>query len=123
LDFFGIELGTILPDGTLVYLSKLSQPVPTVRKTKSGKDEQRLYMTWQGGSLKSSDAQLFKKAQIDVSTSRVLHFYPPAIESQLARLELDYAGRPVAEIRRTYFVVDSNRGAYSFRVNRQSYFR
>src|SRR6056297_2832603 len=76
LDFFGIELGTIQPDGTLVYLSNLSQANPTTRKVSTGKNERRLYMSWQGGQLKSADRKLFQKAGIDVTASRVLHFYP-----------------------------------------------
>ncbi len=123
LDFFGIELGTILPTGKLVYLSGLSQPKPNVRETTSGKNEKRMYMTWQGGKLKQADRTLFKRANIDVSTSRVLHFYPRKTELLLARLERDYANRKVSDIRRTYFVVEKSRDGYRFRVTRQSYFR
>jgi len=123
LDYFGIELGTILPDGTLVYLSDLGQPTPTVRRTTSGRGENRMYMTWQGGQLKSADQTFFKRASIPVTGGRVLHFYPPETESKLAQLERDYANRRPDEIRRTYFAVDRVRGGYEFRVNRQSYFR
>jgi len=123
LDFFGIELGTILPSGKLVYLSGLSQPKPSIRETTSGKNEKRMYMTWQGGKLKLADRTLFKKVNIDVSTSRVLHFYPRQTETLLATLERDYANRKISDIRRTYFVVEKNRKGYNFRVTRQSYFR
>ncbi len=123
LDFFGIELGTILPSGKLVYLSDLSRAKPKIRETTSGKNEKRMYMTWQGGKLKLADRTLFKKANIDVSTTRVLHFYPRKTEALLASLEREYANRKISEIRRTYFVVEKNRGGYSFRVTRQSYFR
>jgi len=123
LDFFGIELGTILPSGKLVYLSGLSQPKPNIRETISGKNEKRMYMTWQGGKLKLADRTLFKKANIDVSTSRVLHFYPRKTEVLLATLERDYANRKISDIRRTFFVVEKTRNKYNFRVTRQSYFR
>jgi len=123
LDFFGIELGTILPSGKLVYLSGLSQPKPNIRETISGKNEKRMYMTWQGGNLKLADRTLFKKANIDVSTSRVLHFYPRKTEVLLATLERDYANRKISDIRRTFFVVEKTRNKYNFRVTRQSYFR
>ncbi len=123
LDYFGIELGTILPSGKLVYLSGLSQPKPKIRETTSGKNEKRMYMTWQGGKLKLADRTLFKKANIDVSTSRVLHFYPRKTETLLATIERDYANRKISDIRRTFFVVEKNRNEYNFRVTRQSYFR
>ena len=123
LEFFGIELGTIQADGTLVYLSNLTQNPPAIRKTTSGKNESRMYMTWQGGQLKAADQDLFRRAGIDVSTSRVLHFYPPRTEAMLAQLEHDYANRVAKDIRRTYFVVESTREGYEFRVSRQSYFR
>ncbi len=123
LDFFGIELGTILPSGKLVYLSDLSRAKPKIRETTSGKNEKRMYMTWQGGKLKLADRTLFKKANIDVSTTRVLHFYPRKTEALLASLERDYANRKISEIRRTYFVVEKNRSGYRFRVTRQSYLR
>lgn len=123
LDYFGIELGTILPTGKLIYLSGLSQPAPKVRETTSGRNEKRLYMTWQGGKLKAADRKLFKKANIEVTSLRVLHFYPAKTEAILARLERDYANRKVSEIRRTYFVVQKKRNDYEFKVTRQSHFR
>uniref|UniRef100_A0A7C2JZW4 Uncharacterized protein n=1 Tax=Schlesneria paludicola TaxID=360056 RepID=A0A7C2JZW4_9PLAN len=122
LDFFGIELGALLPDFRLAYLSQLSQPRPMVRFVKSGKDEARLYMTWQGGERRVADVQLFAKAQVDVPPGAPLfHFYPPAVENQLAQLELSYRGRPVKEIKRTYFTVEGTARNYQFRVVRQLY--
>lgn len=122
LDFFGIELGALLPDGRLIYLSKLTQAVPKSTIKTSGKDEKRLYMTWNGGSLKQGDVQLFRKANIDVTGGILFHFYPKKTEQMLARLELEAAGRPVAEIRRTYFVVRQKSPGYEFVVTRQTFF-
>ena len=123
LDFFGIELGTILPDGRLLYLSQLSQPQPARRETSSGRSESRLYMSWQGGALKAADQQLFRKAGIETAAARILHFYPPTLEAQLLTLEQQYANRKISDIRRTYFQVLTEGNGYRFQVTRQSLFR
>lgn len=121
-DFFGIELGAIV-DGKLVYVSKLSQPRPIVRTENSGAAEKRLYMTWQGGSRKQADLQLFAKAGINVGTGAIFHFYPKPTEDQLAVLELKYRNRKASDIRRTYFTVNPASGGYEFSVVRQTYLK
>lgn len=122
LDFFHIELGTLLPGGELVYMSSVSSPQPKVRRIQTGKDEQRLYMTWQGGQRRFADAQLFTKAGISVpATSPLFHFYPPEIEQQLATLEREFRGKPVKEIKRTYYSVEREGKGYRFEVVRQIY--
>lgn len=123
LDFFKIELGVLTQDGKLIYLSRLGQPTPATRITTSGKGENRLYMTWQGGARRRADLQLFQRAKIDVGQSVLLQFYPPDVEKQLARLELDYKKRPLAEIRRTYFSSRTTDTGYEFFVTRQTYFQ
>ena len=123
LDAFGIELGALLPEGELVYLSNLSADSPEIRRVDSGAGEDRLYFTWLGGGRRTADIQLFQKAGIDIGAASIFHFYPPETENQLARLELDYRNRPVRDIRRTYFAVESHGGQYEFVVTRQAYFR
>ena len=120
LDFFGIELG-VISGGKLVYLSKLSQPVPEVRSVTNGAEEKRLYMTWQGGNRRLADIQLFRRAGIDVGTGMIFQFYPKNTENQLAVLELAYKNRKVTDIRRTYFVVLSKDDGYTFSVTAQTY--
>ncbi|WP_237228473.1 hypothetical protein [Rubinisphaera sp. JC750] len=120
LDFFGIELGAIMPDGRLIYLLNLAAARPTQRESRSGASEARLYMSWQGGKRQQADAELFRKAGLDVKSSRILHFYPLQTERLLATLEQQYANRTIAEIRRTYFLVESDGDGYQFRVTRQS---
>lgn len=122
LDFFGIELGALLPDGKLVYLSQLSNDKPNMREATTGKGEQRLYMTWQGGGRKSADVKLFQKQNIAVGSATIFHFYPPQTEQLLAQLELKYQNRAVEEIRRTYFVVQSEGNGFRFVVTKQRYF-
>ncbi len=124
LGFFGVELGALLPDGRLAYMSKLNQPVPEVRYVKTGKDEQRLYMTWQGGDRRGADVDLFKRANLDIGPdTTIFHFYSKVTESKLAQLERDYKNKPVGVIRRTYFVVEVVAGGYQFAVTRQTYFQ
>ncbi len=123
LDFFGIELGALLPSGKLVYLSNLVAEKPTVRQVDSGAGEDRLYFTWQGGGRRTADIELFRKAGVDVGGASVFHFYPQETEAQLARLEADYAGRPTRDVRRTYFAVEPRGARFEFVVTRQAYFR
>ena len=124
LEFFGIELGALLPDGRLAYLSKLTQPAPVVRYAASGSGEQRLYMTWQGGDRRGADVELFKRAAVEAQPDTVIfHFYSKTTETQLVQLEHDYRGRPLAQIRRTYFAVESAARGYQFVVVRQVYFQ
>lgn len=121
LDFFRIELAALLPDRRLAYLSQTSAARPQVRYVPSGKDEARLYMTWQGGDRKFADLQLFGKAGLDVpGDAPIFHFYPPDVEAKLAQLERDYRGRTVGQIKRTYFVVEAaGAEGYRFTVVRQ----
>lgn len=120
LEFFRIELGALLPDGRLAYLTKLTAPNPQVRYVQTGANEKRLYMTWQGGERRSSDVEIFQKAGINiVAETPVFHFYPPDLESRLALLEKEYGKKPVAKIRRTYFSVEVDGASYKLRVTRQ----
>lgn len=122
LDFFGIELGAILPDGRLAYLSGMSG-APKVRYSMSGKDEKRLYMKWEGGERRSADEKLFQKAGLQVGKAVIFHFYPNQTEQLLLNLEFNYAKRNVKEIRRTYFLVNTQGKGYEFVVSRQLYLR
>lgn len=120
LQFFGIELGALLPDGRLAYLTNVTAPIPTARFVNSGAGENRMYMTWQGGERRAADVQLFAKANVDVrGDTTIFHFYPKDTENKLARLEIDYRNRPVKQIRRTYFAVEPGGVGYTFSVFRQ----
>ena len=122
LDFFKIELGALLTDGRLAYLSKMSTPTPQVRYVQTGANEKRLLMTWQGGERRGADAELFKKAGLTISPQAPpMHFYPPELEAKLAALEKAYRNKPVKQIRRTYFSVVASGNGYQLRVTRQLY--
>ncbi len=120
LDFFKIELGALLADGRLAILSQMSQNKPAVRYIARGSDEQRLFMTWQGGERRFADVQLFGKAGVNVpGDAPLFQFYPKEVEGQLATLERDYRNRAAREIKRTYFIVISQGAGYAFQVIRQ----
>ncbi|HET6424305.1 MAG TPA: hypothetical protein VFG20_11515 [Planctomycetaceae bacterium] len=121
LDFFKIELGALLPDGRLAILSQTAQPKPALRYIARGSDEQRLFMTWQGGERRFADVQLFAKAGVTVpGDAPLFQFYPKDIEAQLATLERDYRNRTAREIKRTYFVVIPQGAGFGFQVVRQT---
>ncbi|MCA9093956.1 MAG: hypothetical protein KDA68_10745 [Planctomycetaceae bacterium] len=122
LDFFGIELAALYPEGKIVFLSNLSKTV-SKRTAESGKGETRLYMTWQGGSRRLADMELLKKNGVDTTNTVVMQFYSKETETMMAQLELDYGKRKVDEIRRTYYAIEPDGTGYRFRVTRQIYFR
>lgn len=122
LDFFGIELGVAYKDARVIYVSELSSTPMNVRRERIDDREKRLFMSWQRGDRKRADLALLKKAGIsDAASGEPLHFYPPETEALLARLELEYAGRPAHEIRRTTFRVTGEPGAFRFEVVTQRY--
>jgi hypothetical protein len=124
LDFFGIELGALLPDGKLVLISKFTGARPISKTVNSGADEKRLYFTWRGGSRKAGDLELFQKAGVNAgNATMILHFYPPQTENQLATLELQHKNRKAIEIKRTYFVVRRAKDGYEFAVSSQTYLK
>lgn len=123
LDHFKIELGALLRNGQMIYLSKVASDKPVTRTASSGADEKRLYMTWQGGERRTSDLSLFKKAGHDVTGAILFHFYPKETENKLLSLEKQYRNKKFDEIRRTYFTVRNGRSGYEFEVTRQTYFR
>ena len=122
LDFFGVELGTVVNE-RITYISNLGAGTPTVRHAAGGGDEKRLYMTWQGGSRKTADIQLFQKAGITVGNNVIFQFYPANTENMLAHLELNYRNRKADEIRRTYFDVRPGKKDYEFWVSKQTYLK
>ena len=122
LDFFGIELGAIMPDSRIAYITGLAG-TPKVRYGTSGKDEKRLYMKWEGGERRKADEKLFQKAGITVGRNVIFHFYPQQTEQLLVTMETAFAKRNLREIRRTYFVVNSKANGYEFQVTRQMYLR
>ena len=121
LDYFGIELGKIGPDGKLTFASGLGNSVPAIKTVDSGDGEERLYFQWKGGPRQAFDRQLFQRGGVGPEGT-ILHFYPEKTESFLAQLEAQSAKRPVKEIRRTFFEVRKVGNAYEFKVDRHLFF-
>jgi len=120
LDFFNIELGAIGATSTVYYATNLSAKTPTQR-TGPGDQEQRMYMSWQGGSLKAADKALLNRAGIKTDGRLFVQFYPADVENLLLGLELAYRNRDQSEIRKTVFGVRQAGGGYEFYVIEQSY--
>ena len=120
LEFFGIELGALMPDGKLILVNKLNSPSPTKRTVTNGQEEKRLYFTWKGGTRKGVDLQILQKAGIDGNNALVMHFYPPQTENQLAVLEQQYKGRKANQIKRTYFSVRNAKDGFEFTITSQT---
>jgi hypothetical protein len=122
LDALGVELAVVTGPNQLAFVSRFSDPNPTVRYG-SGQADDRLYFLWQGRGRKASDVALLKKAGFDVGEGVVMQFYPKAVERQLAELEVRYKGRQPVEIRVTRFSVVPRGEGYGFTVLAQETLR
>lgn len=121
LDFLGIELGVVGAGPKVIYVSKLSSPSPRVR-TGIGSAEKRLFMSWRHGGLEQADRDLLKRAGVEATANRILHFYPPEVENRMALAEKKFAGREPTEIRRTRFGVRQAGDRYEMYVLDQTAF-
>ncbi len=115
LDEFGIELAAI-GGGRVEYAASVSTANPTTRVAGTGATEDRLYMSWQGGTLRQFDTQLLRKAKIDPTGRIIVQFYPPEVENRLAGLEKAFANREPQRIRRTTFGIRATGGKRDFYV-------
>jgi hypothetical protein len=115
LDAFKVELAVVSGPNQLTYVSNFSDAAPTTRRG-SGRGDDRLYFLWQGRGRKASDVALLQKAGIEVGDGVVIQFYPKAVETTLAQLEVRYRGRQPAEIRVTRFSVVPKDDGYGFVV-------
>lgn len=113
LDFFGIELATIA-GGTLQYGSHFASSPE--RRSGSSESEHRLYFLWRGQGRKTSDVELLRRCGIEVGEGAIFQFFPEAVETALAQLEVKFRGRQPGEIRMTRFAVVSQGGGYGFEV-------
>ncbi|MEQ9408332.1 MAG: hypothetical protein RIK87_11425 [Fuerstiella sp.] len=119
LDAFKIELACAFKDGRIYYLSSMSTS-PVLREARLSADDQRLFMNWEGGDRVKADLELLTKAGVpDAASGKVLHFYDPATEQMMARLEQEYGNKPLEQIRRTYFEVKRSGNGYEFVVVNQ----
>ncbi len=122
LDYFNIELGVLQPGGKVAYASKLSANKPSVRYGAS-EAEKRFYLTWLKGDLQAVEREILTKAGIDHEGKLILKFLPPALEMQLAEMEIAKAGNQKEKVRATYYGIRSKSkgksGEYEFYVLNQ----
>jgi len=120
LDFFGIELGVLLPGNQVVYASNLAKAKPDLR-TGPADQEKRYYLTWRRGGLQAADRELLARAGVDTEKKIILKFLPPKVEAELARLEKVHAGSDADKVRKTVFLVLPSGDGYAFKVTDQSF--
>jgi len=120
LDFFGIELGVLMPGGKIVYAYNLSKLKADTR-TGTVDAENRYYLSWRRGDLADADYALLDQAGIKAEGKVVLKFIPQAIEAALEKLDKGYAGPKAAAVEQTRFGIRSKGGGYEFYVVEQSY--
>lgn len=120
LDFFGIELGVIMPGNKVEYASNLSKAKPD-RRTGPADKEKRYYLAWRRGELEQADRELLDKAGIPSKGRVILKFLPPEIEALLAQLEKARAGDDLSKVRSTRFGIRRDGDGFAFMVIEQSY--
>jgi hypothetical protein len=123
LDFFAIELGVLMPDNKVVYVSGLSTAAPKVREGPADQ-EKRYYLTWQSGDLMAADRELLSRAGVRHEGRIILKFLPAKLEGQLQQMEREHAatvGEQAGNVRRTRFGVRPSGSGYAFYVQEQSY--
>jgi len=120
LDFFGIELGVLAPEGKVEYASNLSDPKPK-RRTRPAKEEKRYYLTWRTGGLREADVELLRRAGIATEGCLILKFLPGELEAKLASMEKSRAGDQSGNVRATRFGVSPAGAGYKFYVMDQTY--
>ncbi len=120
LDYFGIELGILLPGNQVQYVSGFSQPRPRVRVGPADA-EKRFYLTWQRGDLQQADRELLARAGIDAGNRLILKFLPPEVEARLAALERAYAAGRADQVSSTRFGIRREGNGFAFYVISQQY--
>lgn len=120
LDFFGIELGVVVPGNQVEYASHLTKPKPD-RRIGPADQENRYYLSWRHGELAQADQELLARAGIDGKGRVVLRFLPPSLEATLGGLEKARAGDEYAKVYATRFAIRSEKDSYVFYVIDQTY--
>lgn len=115
LDGVGIELGMVVGNGTIEYVTGLSQQMP-VRRQGAASEEKRLYLAWTRGDLLAADRSLMTAVGIDATDKVILQFFPEAVEQKLAEIELAFRNVPATNIFRTRFGIRPNGAAFEFYV-------
>ena len=120
LDFFDVDIAAVSKNGRIEYISSVSQYKPEKRQGRV-ESEYRLQIGWKSGELRAADRRLLRKAGIGSRGKELQHFFPRDVVEQMAKLEVDYAGRKREEIHRTRFKIRplDDEGGYEFVVVEQ----
>ena len=122
LDFFGIELAALLPDGKVAYAFNLTKSKPDSRFADNPHEtEKRYYLTWRKGNLRKADRELLSRAGIDAGDGIIIKFLPPEVEAQLVALAKSRAGSKAENVERTRFGVRPAENGFAFYVLEQTY--
>lgn len=122
LDFFGIELAVLLPDGRVAYALNLTKSKPDSRFADNPHEtEKRYYLTWRKGDLRKADRELLSRAGIDAGDGIILKFLPTEVETQLVALAKSRAGSKAENVERTRFGVRPAENGFAFYVLEQTY--
>lgn len=123
-DYYKIELGVFGNSPTVYYASNLGNAKPTVREGPRSA-EKRYYFPSNQGPLFAFDQQLANKAGIAGRGSITVQFFPEEAyiillgkEQQQAKL----AGKPIDQIERTVFRVETKGSGFDFVVKEQLYY-
>lgn len=120
LDFFGIELGALMPEGKIIYAYNLSKLKPDTRVGPAA-SEKRYYFTWARGDLRKADQDLYSQAGVDTSERVIVCFMPREIEALIADLEKSYAGEKAGSVAKTRVGLRRKADGYEFFVVEQAY--
>jgi hypothetical protein len=120
LDFFDIELGVLMPDNKLVYVTDLAEKKPATRSGPANADN-RYRFVWQGGDLQKADRELLSKAGVDSEGRIVVQFITPEWEAKLATMEKNQAASKADRIGRTRFAIKRDGSGYAFYILEQTY--
>ena len=120
LDHFKIELGVLMPNNRVIYVSRLSGTAPQTREGPADQ-EKRYYLTWRSGELMAADRELLDRAGVDSQDKIIMKFVPPQLEAQLQQMERTRAGADANRIRRTRFRILPEGAGFKFDILDQSY--
>jgi hypothetical protein len=121
LDFFGIELGIVLPGNKIIYAFHLAKPKPDTRTVGNpALNEKRYYLSWRTGEMQQADRDLLAKAGIDAGDQLILKFLPQQVELNLMALEKAQNNLTPKDIKKTRFGVQTDGAGFKFIVLEQS---
>ena len=106
LEFFGIELGAVSPNESVIqYVSQFA--TEPIRRTGSRKAEKRVAFRYNKESLLAKwDADILTNCGISTSQKFLMQFYPKQTRAELLRLEsVALNGRSLKRVKKTTFGV------------------